>query len=218
MSLGHRRLYFFLAAVVGVSVVIAIREITRTLDISTTKARVPLVSVGTYAVPLLGTEPTLGNPGAENTIILFADLGSPESKKTFGTIKEFVEKNPEKFKFVWKDAPEPTIFTKNAFRAHVAALCAERQEKFWPFAERVFSSRSNLSDKNLTTIAKELSLAMPEWSGCFSATSTTDEVQKNLDSYRAGGILEVPVVFINGKKIALVKEIKLEDVLTSLIK
>ena len=192
-------------------------EIVRTTEISTTTSSKPLVSTETYAVPLTGTEPTLGNPGAPNMIILFGDLGSRDTQNVFIILTKFVTSHPETFKLIWKDAPQPTLFVKNSLQAHVGAYCANEQHKFWPFATEVFSSRSNLDDKNLQKVATDQSLNIPTWNTCFTATSTHDLIQTANEGYRSAGITEAPTLFIDGKRINLVKEIKLEDILNSLI-
>jgi protein-disulfide isomerase len=217
MPSSHVRLYLTLIFVIVIVAGFTIYQIVRTAEVTTTKAKIPLISTETYAVPLSGTEPSFGNPGAPNTIILFADLGSSASRQTFSTLTDFAQKHPDQFKLIWKDSVDETFFSKSSIRAHVGAYCAEAQHKFWSFATQVFTSRDNLSDDHLTRIAQDQALNIPTWSACFTATSTEANIQNTVNQYRAAGILNSPILFINGKKIALVKEIKLEDLLTQLI-
>lgn len=217
MPSTHSKLYFFITLTITILGVFTVYEIIRTTEISTTQAKVPLISAETYEVPLTGTEPSLGNPGAENMVILFADFGSRASQDAFSTLKSFIEQHPDQFRLIWKDAPQPTLFTRNSIRAHVGGACAANQKNFWPFAERVFSSRDNLKDENLKKVAEGLNLNIPTWTACFTATSTEEGVTTANQGYRQAGVVKAPTLFINGKKINLVKEIELEDILESLI-
>lgn len=217
MPTSHTKLHLFLLLTLVILAGLLIYQIVHTAGISTTTAKTPLISLETYAVPLSGTEPTLGNPGAPNTIILFADLGDRRSKEVFKTLTNFVKRAPDKFKLVFKDAPEPTLFFRSSIRAHVGSACAGEQQKFWPFAEQVFSSRDYLIDVKLTQLASDLKLNTTSWSACFTASSTMERIQEEASQYRREGISKVPTLFINGKRINLVKEIKLEDILNSLI-
>jgi hypothetical protein len=196
VSSSHTKLYLALSAIIIIIGIFVIYEIIRTSEVSTTTSSTPLISLQNYTIPLSGTEPTLGNPGAPNTIILFADLGSKDSRNAFTTLTDFVMKYPDQFKLIWKDAPESTLFFTNSIRAHVGAWCAEKQHKFWPFAEQVFTSRSYLSDTKLTDLASKLSLNIPTWSQCFTATpSLTVWSKTGKNCEMTGNIVLVRTVF-----------------------
>ena len=110
-----------------------------------------------------------------------------------------LEKYPRDAKLVFKNYP---LRNHNyAQKADVAALAAEKQEKFWEFHELLFENSAKLSDQKIKEISEWLDLDWEKFSKDMEdpeiiAMITRDKSEGNRVRVRA-----VPTVFINGRRL-----------------
>ena len=215
MTNHHRNMYLIFLVVISVAVIILSRQIIVAENIITKPEKVSLVSEGILPIPISDNDPILGNPGAQIIIVEYTDLGCKECKKVHSTLADFVTANPAKAKLIWKNFPQEHIFTKNAFVAHQAAICAGKQKQFWPFVQKVFET--NTKETSLQKIAGDLKLNTDSWAKCTLDNDTKKQLSDNISEAKYLGIQEVPSIFINNKQINVTKDINLAELLNSLI-
>lgn len=217
--LTHTKKFFLLLCLVVLFIALLfIKEWRRTTVLVTRTQAEPLISPTLTPIPLLATDPILGNPGAPLVVIEFSDLGDSASHNLHRLLTQTVRNHPQNMQLVWKDAPLASIlFSQTHQLAHQAALCAGAQKKFWPFVDRVVAASGNWHEAQLKAIADELKLDVPSWWQCTTAAQTKKTIADAAAFAQALGVKSVPTIFVNNKKLNLTSDINVEQLLTSFI-
>lgn len=151
----------------------------------------------------------LGDKNAPVTIIEFSDFQCPFCRKFWeGTLpqikKEYVDTG--KARFVYRDFP--LDFHPGAEPAAEAAECAEEQDKFWEFHDRVFAEQAKQGQgtiqfgvDDLKKWAKGINLNTTKFDQCLDSGKYKDEVAKDVAEGTAAGVSGTPTIFVNGQKI-----------------
>ncbi len=103
---------------------------------------------------------------------------------------------PGKIRLVYRDFPLSSIHP-NAFAAAEAAQCANEQNAFWPYHDKLFSSE-NLGDDVYKQYAQQLNLDMTKFNTCLTNHTYQAYVQANSDFATKTGVNSTPTFFING--------------------
>ena len=135
-------------------------------------------------------DPSLGNKNAPVTIVEFSDFQCPYCSRfrtqTFDQIKEqYIDTG--KVRFVYRDFPLSSIHPI-AQKASEASECADEQNKFWEYHDKIFLNQPSLSVDSLKLWAKELSLDIAKFNSCLDSGKYANEVKKDLsDATKVGG-------------------------------
>lgn len=216
MTPSHRHLFLFLFVIIGVGGVLLFRQMFLASKFSTEQGKDYIVSPNTFDIPLDGSEPTLGNPGAPITITLFNSIGCSDCKKAYDTLSTFVLAHPTEVKLVWKAIPEKTLF-RNSMLVHRAAFCADQQKKFWPFLNKAMDTKSLGNQDVLKNIAVDVKINTLQWQQCLTSEKAALFIAQATLANKAVEATTPPTVFINDKKINLKNNINLDQLLNSLI-
>ena len=114
-------------------------------------------------------------------------------------LEQLLKKYPESVRIVFKNYP-----LKNhefAAKAAIAALAAGRQGKFWEFHDELFKNYRQLSDKKLNEIAIKLDLNETQFQEDRKDPELVAKVQADYQEGRKIGVIGIPTVFVNGKRI-----------------
>ena len=114
-------------------------------------------------------------------------------------LEQLLKKYPESVRIVFKNYP-----LKNhefAAKAAIAALSAGRQGKFWEFHDELFKNYRQLSDKKLNEIAIKLDLNETQFQEDRKDPELVAKVQADYQEGRKIGVIGIPTVFVNGKRI-----------------
>jgi len=88
---------------------------------------------------------------------------------------------------------------QNAMGAHLAALAAGRQGKFWEFHDRLFANQHELNPETYARYARELGLDATR----FEKDLADPELRKKVDADKAEalslGVTGTPGFFVNGR-------------------
>src|SRR5574341_69213 len=141
--------------------------------------------------------PSLGPADAPITIVEFGDFQCPFCRQwQQQTYQPLLNAYPGKIRIVYRDFPLTSIHP-NAMPAAEAAQCANEQNAFWPFHDKLFSSE-NLGDDVYKQYAQELGLDMNQFNECLSSHKYAQTIQADSDfAVRTGGN-STPTFFING--------------------
>ncbi|MCX6784592.1 MAG: thioredoxin domain-containing protein [Candidatus Komeilibacteria bacterium] len=143
------------------------------------------------------TTPTWGNPKAKITIVEFGDFQCPYSEKEFSVIREVMNQYKEQIFFIWRQFP---IADKHpqAAEAAEASVCAEQQDKFWPFHDQLFLHQTDLSSEALLNYAKMAGLDQSAFIKCMSSHRNRSAVIADLQLGLDNRVNGTPTFFING--------------------
>ena len=149
-----------------------------------------------YTIPTDGF-PSIGPANAPVTIVEFGDFQCPFCRQwQQDTYQPLMAAYPDKIRLVYRDFPLTSIHP-NAFPAAEAAQCANEQNAFWPYQDKLFSSE-NLSDDTYKQYAQELNLDMTKFNTCITNHTYDKYIQDNSDFATKTGVDSTPTFFING--------------------
>ena len=94
----------------------------------------------------------------------------------------------------------PSMFAANA------ALCAQDQEQFWPYHDRLFQAlgefgNSAFDASRLKEYAAELDLDQEQFNQCVDGNQHIDTVRDITNEAQSRGVTGTPTFFINGQKV-----------------
>jgi protein-disulfide isomerase len=145
-------------------------------------------------------DPTLGDDNASLVIVEFSDFQCPFCKASFPGIREFIENNDGKIKYIYRDFPVDEIHTEARMAAEAGA-CAHSQGKFWQLHDRMFQNQNDLSKVSILNYAKQSGINMKTFETCLEERRYQDEVEKDRAVGIELGVRGTPTWFINGEKL-----------------
>ena len=140
--------------------------------------------------------PAFGPADALVTIVDFSDFSCVPCRDLFAALASVQASYPAQVRVVWKNLPNESIHPE-ATPAAIAAHCADRQKKFWPYAEQLFLRQSMLSEDQFSQIARDLGLKTDTFQKCYDARDTLAIVRKDYEEGIGLGITATPTIFIN---------------------
>lgn len=99
---------------------------------------------------------------------------------------------------------EMAFLTQDSLNAAQAAYCAQDQDKFWPFHEKLFASQgdesaSTFGKDQLKTFARDLGLDATAFNACLDSGKYAAQVNKDNNYASQQGVNSTPTFIINGK-------------------
>ena len=152
------------------------------------------------------TDYVLGNAKADVIIITYTDLECPFCKVFDDTLKQINQKYGDKVGLVYRQSPIPQLHSKAKAEA-VAWICAGQvggNDKFWQYADKVFTATPSNDGLDLTLLPKfatEIGLDAKKFDACTTGTAAAKLVdQQTADAAKyGGGGTPFPLVFYKGK-------------------
>jgi protein-disulfide isomerase len=145
----------------------------------------------------IGNAPVWGAADAPITIVEFSDYECPYCIKWHKEVwPQIQQAYPNQVRLVYKDFPLYQAHP-NASPAALAARCANDQNKYWLFHDRLFSGKA-LSTAYYESIAAELSLDVAKWRSCVTSGKYNTEIENDYNYGAQLGINGTPTFFING--------------------
>ena len=163
------------------------------VGIPTEQPSIPTGVANVNAESLIDDDPVLGDENAPLTIVEFSDFQCPFCgafrSQTFDQIKsQYIDTG--KVRFVYRDFPLTSIHP-NAQKAAEAAECADDQDKFWEYHDKIFDGQSVWASLGVSVFkqyAQELGLDSKKFNDCLDSGKYTNEVNKDAqDAQNAGG-------------------------------
>ena len=148
----------------------------------------------------IGEAPVLGKAEAPITLVEFSDFQCPFCSRVQPAIEKIRKTYGDQIRFVFKHYPLP--FHKDARPAHLAALCAEEQGKFWEYRSELFRNQKDLSRPMLFAHAKRLGFNMEQFETCLTKEKYAEKIDDDLKEAAKLGVSGTPAFFINGIKIS----------------
>jgi protein-disulfide isomerase len=143
--------------------------------------------------------PSAGRAEARVTIVEFSDFECPYCRSAQPLIRAVVKRWPAQVRHVFKHFPLDQH--AHAMLAARAAVCAGRQDRFWPVHDRVFAAQE-VSEAVIRNAASGAGLRMPEFDDCLQSEATEGHVRKDMLVGRIAGVTGTPAFFVNGQLVA----------------
>lgn len=158
-----------------------------------------------------GHFPVLGKESAKITIVEFSDFQCPFCsrffKESFPQIKkEYIDTGKAKLYF----RHFPLDFHPAATPAALASECANEQNKFWEYHDKLFNEQEKISVQGQTpdqiktqlkTWAQELSLNTTQFNSCLDSEKYKNNVTTDTADGKTAGVSGTPTFYINGTQL-----------------
>lgn len=145
-------------------------------------------------------DPQRGAEEPKVTLVEFSDFQCSYCADMQTTIKRIINRFPE-VKLVWKDAPSQSLHPL-AFKAHLAARCAQDQNAFWEYHDKLFQNQSFFTPDAFEKFADELNLNMRTWRKCFENEAGRVRIERSITEAEVLGIDAIPFLFVNNQRIS----------------
>jgi protein-disulfide isomerase len=149
----------------------------------------------------ISNDPRIGDDNARVTIVEFSDFECSHCarfhEEIFPALRSLYG---DQIRWVFVN----TFFSAGHPMAESAALaseCANRQGRFWQYAELVFAHQAELSRETLDGHAQSLGLDLVAFRQCFDNREMASEVAADLAEGDRVGVNATPTFFVNGRKI-----------------
>ncbi len=149
-----------------------------------------------YDIPTEGY-PSLGPADAPITIVEFSDFQCPFCRRFHDeTYQALLDAYPGQIRFVYRNLPLTSIHP-DAMPSAIASLCANDQNAYWDYHEKLFSSES-LDEATFIQYATDLNLNVDEFTACLSSGKHDDYIKQDMDFALKLGVQSTPTFFVNG--------------------
>ena len=146
------------------------------------------------------TSASLGSPNAPVQIVEFVDFECPYCLESYPIIRSLAAEYGERIHYVFRHYPVPQLHERAEDTA-LAVLCAAKQEKFWPYHDRLFQNQAQLSDDDLRVFAESVGLNLSLFDECRRSSETREDLKRDVADGTALGVRGTPTWFINGTKV-----------------
>lgn len=144
--------------------------------------------------------PRLGNPNGKISIVEFGDFTCTHSAAAFPAIRELLAKYPDKIDYVFRFFPLNTLDEANELPA-LAASCANEQDKFWAYHDKLFQNQNHLTSDDLKNYAQQTGLDITRFEQCVVTRRFLSQVETDYQAGLSAGVEGTPTFFVNGAKI-----------------
>ena len=140
--------------------------------------------------------PSRGPQNAKVTIVEFSEFQCPFCKKFKPTIDQIAKEYPNDVRHVFYQLP--LGFHDKAKGAARAAICADRQGKFWELRDVAFDKTPAIEEANLRTYAEQIGLDMAKYDACVKDPAVDKQIDQDLAYAAQVGARGTPTSFVNG--------------------
>jgi len=149
-----------------------------------------------YDIPIEGY-PSLGPADAPITIVEFSDFQCPYCRRFHDeTYQALLDAYPGQIRFVYRNLPLTSIHP-NAMPAAIASLCANDQNKYWEFYDKLFGGET-LDEATYIQYATDLALDVDTFTACLSSGSHDEFIKQDMNFSLGLGVQSTPTFFMNG--------------------
>ena len=142
--------------------------------------------------------PVMGPADAPVNFIVFTDFECPFCRKTHQDLHALMDRFPGKIRMAFRHFP--LAMHRQARQAAEFSYCAHRQGRFWPFADKIFAHRGNLSKDILHAYARQSGIKDTEaFNQCVRSDQGKKAVADDIAEGKSLGIHSTPGLFINGR-------------------
>jgi protein-disulfide isomerase len=153
-----------------------------------------------FRLAVAAVGPVRGKHTAAVTIIEFGDFQCPYCKEAEASLRSVMARYPNDVRLVFRNLPLTQIHP-DAQLAAAAAVCADRQGKFWEMHDAMYADQSGLKPDVLKSTAQRLGLDADRFSSCITDGSTIEALGIDAKAAQDLGLSGTPYFFINGRPV-----------------
>lgn len=132
-------------------------------------------------------------------LVIFSDFGCEYCAQMAPSLNHLVQQFGSQISLTFRYFPHD--LHEHSKEAAIAAECANRQGKFWPYNDALMQHGGNLDEVNFTVLAEQLGLNMTDFLTCRDDPATSQAIESSRAQALAMGLDNTPAVFLNGKRI-----------------
>ena len=147
-------------------------------------------------------DPVKGSKDAPVTIIEFSDFECSFCARHYSQTLPHIEENyiqTGKVKLIFRDYP--LGFHQYAKKAAEASECADEQDKYWEYHDKLFENQNALDIESLKQYAVDLGLDATTFNECLDSGTMASEVEKDFQDGVGYGVTGSPTFVINEVKV-----------------
>jgi protein-disulfide isomerase/uncharacterized membrane protein len=165
-------------------------------------------------LPLAGT-PYKGPENAAIRVVEFSDFLCPFCRQIAGAFANYVPRAGNRVAVYFKNYPLEQACNANlgstvhpgACTLALGAICAQEQDRFWPYHDKVFGSQlNNPQPKDVVGLAGSAGLDTGAFETCLGSQKAKDRLAAEIQEGLRGGVTATPTLFINGKRLPRVND------------
>jgi protein-disulfide isomerase len=142
--------------------------------------------------------PSRGPSTAPVTIVEFADFQCPYCRSLEPVLTQVLKRSPDSVRLVYRHLPLTELHPE-AMHAAEAAICAQKQNKFWEMHDAIYASTDTLTVGQLRGIAQRIGLDSQQFEECVHGTLADVVIQRDMKAARELAIQGTPALFVNGR-------------------
>ncbi len=120
-------------------------------------------------------DPVVGNPNGDVTLVEFFDYNCAWCKRSVGEIVALAEQD-KNLKIIMKEFP---IFGENSEYAAKAAMASDRQGKYWPYHQALFSHNGPVTPEVADQLAEDVGLDVAKLKADMNDPKITERLAAN---------------------------------------
>ncbi len=151
-------------------------------------------------------DPIIGSADAELTIIEFGCFGCHYTKQAESVIKEVIDYYDGRVNFQFKTFPLPTH--QFSYEAALAGECANEQNKYLEYSDKLFEMQGYFSIELFEQIAEDLNFDAQKFNSCLESRKYKSNVDEDIAAGKDAQIQGTPTFFVNNKTIVGPKPFK----------
>lgn len=142
--------------------------------------------------------PSRGRADAPVTIVEFGDYQCPFCRQFEPTVESVLKQYPQHVRFVFRNYPLTDIHPE-ALHAAQAAVCAEKQGKFWPMHDAIYADAAPLGIGSLRALAKKVGLDSQKFEACVRSQAPNEVIHADMQAGEDLDVEATPTLFIDGR-------------------
>jgi protein-disulfide isomerase/uncharacterized membrane protein len=151
-----------------------------------------------------------GSSEARVTIVKFSDFQCPSCRAGAQTLHPVLRRYEGKIRFVYRNFPLDSACNRliqrsmhpHACELAAGAVCADSQQKFEPYYEKIFDRQASLKAGSAVEAARELGLDVPAFEACLKDPGTQARISQDIEEGITLNVESTPTFFVNGHRIS----------------
>lgn len=152
-------------------------------------------------------DPIIGNESASVTIIEFSDYQCPFCAQVEPEVKSILAEYPNEVRFVYRDFPLMHSHP-DAFKAALAANCANEYGKFWEMHDLLFANQDSFENEKLENLSEKVGIDSESFLQCIESSKYSDEVLNDMQDGQKYQVTATPTFFVNGFRVVGVESLR----------
>lgn len=160
--------------------------------------------------------PSKGAPQGPIKVVEYSDFLCPFCRSIAGAFANYLPQTANRVTLYYKNYPLDALCNPNVKQTiHEGAcwlamggLCAQEQNGFWPYHDKVFSTPVEKPEaKDVVRLATEAGLDGAAMQACLSSGKMKGRLAAQIEEAREAGVSATPTLFINGKRLPRINDL-----------